>query len=190
LTVRRCNNIRSYRYTGTTAVAAGITSLEKAKLLPDWNIAYTNQSVMGWQLDKAHVEHYYGAGDRFSTVQVGVGIPIFMKAQRARIRAAGQMQAAAAMEALSATDKLWGQMQQYWIEYDNIKRPHIITWSVPCLLRTPSCKWRTSDTGTEILITSNGHAGKQFTHAAEPVYNAVKELNTRKIELEYLLQQN
>ncbi|AZB28630.1 TolC family protein [Chryseobacterium balustinum] len=49
--------------------------LEKSKLLPDLLVGYTNQSMK-------NVNH-----NRFNTVQVGVGIPLFTKGQRALAKA-------------------------------------------------------------------------------------------------------
>jgi cobalt-zinc-cadmium resistance protein CzcA len=58
-------------------------SVEKARLLPDLFVAYSNTSIRGTGAD----DKYYTAGDRFHSVQVGVGIPLFFQAQKARINA-------------------------------------------------------------------------------------------------------
>ncbi|CAL1519826.1 CusA/CzcA family heavy metal efflux RND transporter [Chitinophaga sp. MM2321] len=60
--------------------------LEKSRLLPTLNLGYNNMSIIGYQLVGTE-ERYYGRGDRFSSVNVGLGIPIFSTGQRARIRA-------------------------------------------------------------------------------------------------------
>ncbi|HEY1166065.1 MAG TPA: CusA/CzcA family heavy metal efflux RND transporter [Chitinophaga sp.] len=57
--------------------------VEKARLLPDLIVAYNNQSFKGTGAD----DKYYSAGTRFQSVQLGVGIPIFFHAQKARISA-------------------------------------------------------------------------------------------------------
>lgn len=64
-------------------ISAAQYGVEKAKLLPDLFVAYNNQSIRGTGAD----ERYYSAGTRFQSVQVGVGIPIFFQAQKARISA-------------------------------------------------------------------------------------------------------
>lgn len=51
-------------------------SLEKSKLLPDLNFGFTSQSMLG-------INH-----NRFNYYQVGVGIPLFTKGQRANAKAA------------------------------------------------------------------------------------------------------
>ncbi|WP_298412388.1 efflux RND transporter permease subunit, partial [Hydrotalea sp.] len=64
------------------------TKVEKAKLQPDFVVGYNNQSIVGWQLSKNRVEDYYNASSRFSSFTLGMGIPLFAKAQHARIQAA------------------------------------------------------------------------------------------------------
>lgn len=62
---------------------AGI-DVEKSKLLPQLNIGYNNMSMRGTGAD----DKTYGSGQRFQSAQIGVGIPIFAGAQKARINAA------------------------------------------------------------------------------------------------------
>ncbi len=65
-------------------VATAGISLERSKLLPDLSFGYNNTSIKGTGADNK----MYGAGKRFSAVQVGVGIPIFAAAQKAKINSA------------------------------------------------------------------------------------------------------
>lgn len=58
--------------------------LEKSRLLPDLALGYNNTSIRGVGAD----EKIYGAGKRFNSVQIGVGVPIFAGAQKARINSA------------------------------------------------------------------------------------------------------
>ncbi|MBV8252648.1 MAG: CusA/CzcA family heavy metal efflux RND transporter [Chitinophaga sp.] len=60
--------------------------LEKSRLLPTLNLGYYNMSIIGLQ-PIGNQEVYFGGADRFSSVSVGVGVPIFATGQRARIRA-------------------------------------------------------------------------------------------------------
>ena len=61
--------------------ATANTALEKAKLLPDINIGYSNASIRGVGADNI----VYGSSHRFSAAMLGIGIPIFAGAQKARI---------------------------------------------------------------------------------------------------------
>ncbi len=63
------------------------TRLERARLLPDFNLGYFNQSIIGLQ-NVNGVERNFTGGDRFTGVQVGIAIPIWYRAANARIKAA------------------------------------------------------------------------------------------------------
>lgn len=60
---------------------------EKARLLPDFIVGYNNQSFVGTQLVDG-AEQTYTSRSRFSYLSVGVAVPLFFKAQSARISAA------------------------------------------------------------------------------------------------------
>jgi heavy metal efflux system protein len=64
-------------------------ALQKAKLLPQLSLGYINQSFRGVQLING-VEKTYTAGHRFSSVVVGVAIPVFAQSLKARIAASRQ----------------------------------------------------------------------------------------------------
>lgn len=65
------------------ALALANTEFEKSKLLPDLSLGYLNGSIRGFGAD----EIFY-SGKRFSSVQVGVGVPLFTKAQKAKVNSA------------------------------------------------------------------------------------------------------
>ena len=62
------------------------TAFQRTSLLPDFNIGYSNQSLIGTQTFNGN-DVYYGSGKRFHAFQFGVSIPIFNGASRARIKA-------------------------------------------------------------------------------------------------------
>lgn len=64
-------------------IAKAATQVEKSKLLPDLLFGYSNASIRGMGAD----EKKYNAGHRFHSANVGIGIPIFTSAQKARIKA-------------------------------------------------------------------------------------------------------
>ncbi|GGN04655.1 acriflavine resistance protein B [Dyadobacter beijingensis] len=82
------------------AIGRKQTAVQKAAILPELNVGYFNQSLTGFQ-NTGNGEVYYGAGRRFQGVQVGVQLPIFNGAAKARVRAAqaGEQVAASRMEA-------------------------------------------------------------------------------------------
>ncbi|KIO76970.1 acriflavine resistance protein B, partial [Pedobacter lusitanus] len=61
--------------------------LEKSKLLPSLNLGYSNTSIVGWQTLSSGSEIYFDKGKRFSSVNAGLGIPVFFGAQRSKIKA-------------------------------------------------------------------------------------------------------
>ncbi|GAB4021975.1 CusA/CzcA family heavy metal efflux RND transporter [Spirosoma koreense] len=69
------------------SIAEGQIAVEQARLRPDYSVGYFNQSLIGVQSVDGQ-DRYFSGGKRFQGVQVGVGIPIFQKAQRARIESA------------------------------------------------------------------------------------------------------
>ncbi|HEY0609678.1 MAG TPA: CusA/CzcA family heavy metal efflux RND transporter [Chitinophaga sp.] len=87
--------------------------VEKAKLLPDLFVAYNNQSFKGIGAD----DKYYSAGTRFQSVQVGVGIPIFFHAQKARISAQKVNQTL-------AENNYQAGMQQVQAQYDQVLKQY------------------------------------------------------------------
>ena len=58
--------------------------LEKSRFLPDLQLSYSNMSMKGVGADN----HFYSSNTRFQSMQVGVGIPIFVGAQKAAVKAA------------------------------------------------------------------------------------------------------
>jgi cobalt-zinc-cadmium resistance protein CzcA len=58
--------------------------VEKSKKLPELSVGYNNTSIKGMGADNV----LYGAGQRFSAVQLGIGIPIFARSQNNRIAGA------------------------------------------------------------------------------------------------------
>ena len=62
--------------------------LETSKLLPTLNAGVSSTTIVGWQTIQQNQEQFYGLGQRFTSVNLGMGIPLFYAAQRAKIKAA------------------------------------------------------------------------------------------------------
>lgn len=71
-----------------SGIAAAQTALEKNRLTPDFAIGYTNQSFAGWQSPDGISQHLYTSGNRFSSVQAVMAIPLFNKTAKNKIKAA------------------------------------------------------------------------------------------------------
>ena len=63
-------------------IAESLIHLERSKLLPTLTLGYNNASIKGLGADNK----LYSGYDRFSSFQLGIGIPIFRTAQNARIK--------------------------------------------------------------------------------------------------------
>lgn len=63
--------------------AVAQTQLEKSRYLPDLTIGYFNNSFKGMGPDN----NYYNSSNRFSSIQAGLGIPLFSGSQSAKIKA-------------------------------------------------------------------------------------------------------
>lgn len=68
-----------------TDVAAAAKALEVARLLPDLSVGYFSQTLVGTQ----EGGRVFGANDRFSGVQIGVAVPLWIVPQLAKVEAAG-----------------------------------------------------------------------------------------------------
>jgi cobalt-zinc-cadmium resistance protein CzcA len=108
--------------------------LERNKLLPAFSLGYSNMSIIGWQTTAAGTEQYYNGSQRFSTVNVGIEIPLFFQSQRARIRAAAtavlqkeREQEQARLQLLAAVSSAasrYRQLQQQLLQYRNQLLPN------------------------------------------------------------------
>ena len=93
------------------------TALENARMKPDWLLGYNNQSLSGWQMRNDRTEKKYGMGDRFSSVMLGMSVPVFNKSQKQKVLAAKLNESVAKAE----TDYIMNQLQmnlgKAWQDY-------------------------------------------------------------------------
>jgi cobalt-zinc-cadmium resistance protein CzcA len=111
-------------------LANGNVKFEKAKLLPDITAGYFNQSIQGVGADNLS----YTSRNRFNGGQIGLGIPIFSSAQKARIKAAGNNVAIAENELDYSTKQLQNELdktnatiaflQERVIYYETVQLPN------------------------------------------------------------------
>ena len=98
------------------AIANGEKKVEIAKSLPDIKLGYLNQSIIGTQ-NSSGQEVYFGGGDRFQGVQVGLTIPLFYGFHRSKIKAADIQAKIASEKLLNYKLELDGEYQQTLQEY-------------------------------------------------------------------------
>ncbi|MCU0444131.1 MAG: TolC family protein [Microscillaceae bacterium] len=95
-------------------------AVEKSRLLPDLSLSYFNQSLIGTQNLKGQ-ERFFGSNYRFQGFQMGLAVPIWAKAQRARVQAS-QIQEKLIETQVELTQKtLQGAFEQAIQEYLKFK---------------------------------------------------------------------
>jgi len=87
--------------------------LEKSKLLPDFSIGYNNMTMKGSGSDNKT----YNYSTRFQSVQVGLGIPLFFGAQKAKINASKVNQSITENSYLIEKNLLQNQFQSILSQY-------------------------------------------------------------------------
>jgi heavy metal efflux system protein len=98
-------------------VADAQVQVERSGLSPEFSLGYSNQSVIGYQTRDGVNQKYYDAGDRFGVFQLSVGLPVFTRAAKARIRAMKVQQDVARLEMTAAGRQLNAQWLQLMEEY-------------------------------------------------------------------------
>ncbi|WP_199119779.1 CusA/CzcA family heavy metal efflux RND transporter [Pedobacter sp. ASV28] len=66
-------------------IAEQTKKVERAQGLPDFKLGYVNQSLIGFQNING-AEQYFGPGNRFSSVNLGIALPLSFGATKARTR--------------------------------------------------------------------------------------------------------
>lgn len=93
------------------AIGSRQSAVQKAAMLPEFNVGYFNQSLTGFQ-NTGNGEIFYGSGKRFQGVQVGVQLPIFNGASKARIKASQIGEQVARNEVEAARLRLGSDLEQ------------------------------------------------------------------------------
>ena len=90
-----------------------MTNIEKSALLPGFNAGYRNISIRGVGADNLS----YSGGDRFSSFQAGISIPIFRKGIQSSIQAAQMMENIKSADYDAKKAELFNKIHQAFILY-------------------------------------------------------------------------
>ncbi|MFT4023751.1 MAG: CusA/CzcA family heavy metal efflux RND transporter [Flavihumibacter sp.] len=104
------------------ALALAQGGVEKAKLAPELSVGYGNQSIIGYASKDGISQTYYGAGDRFHLFNLTVGLPIFMRATKTRVRAASVLADAAGMQAKEVETRLSADAEKLQAAYNRYRQ--------------------------------------------------------------------
>ncbi|QBQ42012.1 CusA/CzcA family heavy metal efflux RND transporter [Sphingobacterium psychroaquaticum] len=97
-------------------IAEETKKVERASGLPDFTLGYNNISLIGPH-ERNGVEKYYGRGQRFNYVDVGIAIPLTFGATKARVRALDYQQQAAVQSAQWQQQQLRTELQNAMNQY-------------------------------------------------------------------------
>nr|WP_199079646.1 CusA/CzcA family heavy metal efflux RND transporter [Pedobacter sp. ASV19] len=164
-------------------VARSQTRLEKAKLLPELSLGYANGSFRGVGPD----DKMYTANDRFHSLQVGVGIPIFAGSNRAKVKASKQYETIAENTYRLEAEALKNQ-QEVLIQQLHKNEEMLAYYKLSVL---PSAVTITETagkqfTGGEINYLEYVQLLHQGISAKSNYLEAIKTLNDNIIQLHYL----
>jgi len=164
-------------------LAAVKTRLERSRLLPDFNLGYYNMSMQGFGAD----EKYY-SNSRFQSLQIGLGIPLFFGAQKAKLNASKIEQNIAELgyyqESLVLQNRYLGLTGLYRSNVEVVEYYEEQGLSNARLIRETANKQLLSGeiNYLEWVILNN-----QAINVQSAYLDAVKELNENLIEINYLL---
>jgi cobalt-zinc-cadmium resistance protein CzcA len=89
-----------------------LVAVEKSKLNPSFLLGYSSMTINGWQAISQTADKYFGSSDRFGTVSVGLMVPIFSAAQKARISAGSILVKQKKLEETAVKQELQQQVQE------------------------------------------------------------------------------
>jgi cobalt-zinc-cadmium resistance protein CzcA len=163
--------------------------LEQSKLAPDLFLGYANQSIIGLQ-NIAGVEKNFTATNRFSSVQVGIGLPIFFSGQHARIAAAEIDRKIALSKYEAGLKEMNAKYLQAWLQMLK-NQQHVEYYETTALknatviLQTAQSQFKNGDINyLEWVLLTNQAISIQSEYS-----DAVKNLNQSIIEINSLTNQ-
>jgi cobalt-zinc-cadmium resistance protein CzcA len=168
--------------------AAAETALAKAKMKPDWLLGYNNQSLNGWQMLKDRSEVLYNMGNRFSSVSLGMSLPVFNKSQKQKVNAAKANEEVAAASTMATTIHLQSKLEKAWQEYEKYNKAvayyqqNAIKQS-DVIINTANLSYRNG----QINYIEWGTLINQAINIKTQYLEALRQLNMAESELHYLL---
>jgi cobalt-zinc-cadmium resistance protein CzcA len=160
---------------------------EKTARLPELSVGYNNLSIVGWQSPDGISQKYYGSGDRFSTFNLGIGVPLFNGAVKARAQAGEVNMEVARMNEQHAMESIKIRKSQLLSEYEKYGKAiehYRTTGNVKAdqIIRQSMMAFRAGDISyMEWINLMNQAVGIRMTYL-----DALLALRVASAELEYL----
>ncbi|MBB6500194.1 CusA/CzcA family heavy metal efflux RND transporter [Pedobacter cryoconitis] len=162
--------------------------LEKSKLMPTFNAGYNSSTIIGWQTTGQNIEKYYSNHNRFSSVTVGIGIPVFWGAQRSRIQASNLLIRQRKEEADVVVQQLQSGLQDAIRIYNQSSRmvksyQETLLPNAKSIIHTATLKLDAGEVGyLDWVILIN-----QAIQIRSEYFNTVQQLNEAAFEVEKIL---
>jgi cobalt-zinc-cadmium resistance protein CzcA len=167
-------------------IADAVIEVEKSLLLPGFTVGYNNSSIKGMGADNK----LYGADTRFSAVQIGVGIPIFAKAQKSKIVGAKLNKQVAENNYAIGLQNLQSSYQSALVQYRKYLK------AVQYFENTALKNAQTISNTANVQLANGGinylewvQLINQSTILKNDYIESVKSLNETIIQLHYLINQ-
>jgi cobalt-zinc-cadmium resistance protein CzcA len=158
--------------------------VEKAKLLPDFNIGYYNMTMQGIGSDN----RTYTSSNRFQSFQFGVGVPIFFGAQKAKISATRVNQSITQNLYQSEKKQLDNQLQSLLIKHQS--NQVTINYFESVALKNAQIIFETSNkqfVNGDISYLDWVMLTNQAINIQSSYIDAIRNLNETIIQINYLL---
>jgi len=168
-------------------VGQALTSVEKAKLLPDISLGFYSTTIKGVGPN----EVYYSGTTRFNSGQVGLNIPIFASAQKAKIKAAKIYETELANAYAVEKQQLVQQYKAAYAAYENSR--DVVTFLKQTALSNAQKITATADKqfiNGDINYLDWVVLTNQSISILDQYINATKTLNENAIQLNYLTTKN
>ena len=165
-------------------------NVETAKALPDFNIGYFNQSLIGYQ-NVNGTDQYFDGSKRFTGFQVGISIPLWFVPQAARVKAASINQQVVQSNYEQFQVNMQGQYNQAVQEY--LKNKNTIAYyeqnalpNADLLINQSDKAFKSGEIGYGEYL--QGLKNALFIKASH--LRAVNQYNQSVIALEFLIGKN
>jgi len=159
------------------------TKLERSKLYPDFHVGYNNMSNQGTGADNI----LYSSSTRFSSVQFGLGLPLFFGSQKAKINSSK-------VQELMSENKYQLKLQNFKSEYQSSLKQYQVNFNAVKYYEELALKNATVLVDAANLQFKKGDINylewamliNNSTAIQSSYLDAVKDLNNSIIQLNYL----
>ncbi|RYY22222.1 MAG: CusA/CzcA family heavy metal efflux RND transporter, partial [Chitinophagaceae bacterium] len=168
-------------------VTGAQTAIERNRLVPDFTLGYNNLSIQGFQSKDGVNQEFYGAGHRFSFYQMSVGVPLFAKSAKSRIRAMQSKEEAMKLQLAAGSLQLKNQLTAVMHDQEKLlKRLNFYETRglkhAELIMKNAMLTFRNGDIGyVEWTVLMNNAVNLRIGYL-----DAVKAFNNTVIEIHYL----